>query len=50
MEIKTEILDNYSKRVDKLLNRCKNKKYTIFGLVAFILLSIFGFVVAFFLK
>ena len=31
IEIKTETLDNYSKRVDKLLNHCNNKKYTICG-------------------
>jgi hypothetical protein len=50
MEIKTEILNNYTKRVDKLLKRCNNKKYIIYGLVVFISLSIFGFVVSFFLK
>jgi hypothetical protein len=50
MEIETETLGNYTRRVDKLLNRCNNQKYTIYGLVAFILISIFGFVVSFFLK
>lgn len=50
MKIKTEILDNYTKRVEKLLNRCNNQLYIIYGLIAFISLSIFGFVVSFFLK
>ena len=50
MEIKTEILDNYTRRIDKLLNRCIIQKYIIYGLVAFISLSIFGFVASFFLK
>jgi hypothetical protein len=50
MKIKTEILDNYTRRVEKLYNRCNNQKYIIYGLIAFISLSIFGFVVSFFLK
>jgi hypothetical protein len=50
MEIKSEILDTYTRRVDKLLNRSNNQKYIIYGLIAFISLSIFGFVVSFFLK
>ena len=50
MEIKTEILDTYTRRVNKLLKRCINQKYIIYDLVAFISLSIFGFVVSFFLK
>jgi hypothetical protein len=50
MEIKTEILDNYTRKVEKLLNRCNNQKYIIYGLIAFISLSIFGFVFSFFLK
>ena len=50
MEIKTEFLDEYTKKIDKLLKRCNNQKYIIYGLVAFISLSIFGFVVSFFLK
>jgi hypothetical protein len=50
MEIQTEILNNYTKRVDKLLKRCNNQKYTIYGLVIFIMLSFFGFAVSIFLK
>ena len=29
MEIKTEILDTYTRRVNKLLKRCINQKYII---------------------
>ena len=50
MEIKTEFLDEYTNKIDKLLNPCNNQKDIIYGLVTFILLSIFGFVVSFFLK
>jgi hypothetical protein len=50
MEVKTEILDNYTRRVEKLLNRCNNQKCIKYGLIAFISLSIFGFLVSFFLK
>ncbi len=50
MEIKTEILNNYTIGVDKLLKRCNNQKYTIYGLVTFILLSFFGFVFSIFLR
>ena len=50
MEIKTEFLDKYTNKIDELLNRCNTQKYIIYGLVTFILLSIFGFVVSFFLK
>jgi hypothetical protein len=50
MEIKTEILDTYTRRVNKLLKRCNNQKDIIFCLVAFISLSIFGFIVSFYLK
>ena len=48
--MKTEFLDAYTNKIDKLLKRCNNQKYIIYGLVTFILLSIFGFVVSFFLK
>jgi hypothetical protein len=50
MEIKTEILDTYTRRANKLLKRCNNRKYIIYDLVAFISLSISGFVISFFLK
>jgi hypothetical protein len=30
MEIKTEILDTYTRRVNKLLKRCNNQKYIIY--------------------
>ena len=50
MEIKTEFLHEYTNKIDKLLKRCNNQKDIIYGLVAFISLSIFGFVASFFLK
>ncbi len=50
MEIKTESLDTYTRRVNKLFKHYNNQKYIIYGLVAFISLSIFGFVASFFLK
>jgi hypothetical protein len=34
MEIKTEFIDEYTPKIDKLLNHCNNQKIIIYGLIA----------------
>jgi hypothetical protein len=50
MEIKTNFIDFYTKRVDKLLIQCQTHKSVVYVLIALILLLIFVFVFSFFLK
>jgi hypothetical protein len=50
MEIETEFLEQYTNKIDKLISHSNNQNHIIYGLIAFISLSIFGFVASFFLK
>jgi hypothetical protein len=50
MEIKTEFLDEYTIKIDKLLSHSNDQKMIIYGLIALISLLTFGFVFSFFLK
>jgi hypothetical protein len=50
MEIKTEFLDEYTNKIDKLLKHSTNQNIIIYGLIIPILLLIFGFVASFVLK
>ena len=50
MKIKTEFLDAYTNKIDKLINHCNNQKLIIYTLIAIKMLLVFRFVVSFFLK
>ncbi len=50
MEIKTEFVDEYTSKIDKLLNHSNNQKVIIYDLIALISLLTFEFVASFFLK
>ncbi len=50
MEIKTEFLDEYTNKIDKLLSCCNNQKVIIYALIALISMLTFGIVASFFLK
>jgi hypothetical protein len=50
MEIKSNVLDNYTLDVENLIKKYERQKIIIFILIMIVVLLIFVFVVSFFLK
>jgi hypothetical protein len=50
MEIKTEFLNAYTNKIDKLLSHGNDQKHIIYGVIVLISLLAFGFFSSFFLK
>ncbi len=50
MEIKTEFLNAYTNKIDKLLSHSNDQKHITYGLIVLLSFLAFGFVSSFFLK